>query len=60
MPVPVLWGNLGVIKMKFKPLRDWRKVARDVRGGVPGCGHFLPEEAPAGALRGLRRFLAHV
>ena len=60
MPVLVLWGKKGVIEMMFKPLSDWREVAKDVRGRALDCGHFLPEEAPAAVLRELRRFLARV
>ncbi len=58
MPVMVLWGSQGVIERMFKPLRDWREVARDVRGRALDCGHFLPEEAPQETLREIRRFLA--
>jgi haloacetate dehalogenase len=58
MPVMVLWGKQGVIEKMFKPLRDWREVARDVRGRALDCGHFLPEEKPAAVLTELRRFLA--
>jgi haloacetate dehalogenase len=57
MPVLVLWGKHGVIEKMFKPLADWREVARDVRGRALDCGHFLPEERPAEVLRELRRFL---
>jgi haloacetate dehalogenase len=57
MPVQVLWGKLGVIEKMFRPLRDWREVARDVRGRALDCGHFLPEEAPQETLREIRRFL---
>jgi haloacetate dehalogenase len=60
MPVLVLWGKHGVIEMMFKPLRDWREVARDVRGRALDCGHFLPEEKPDDVLREVRRFLARV
>ena len=59
MPVLVLWGKQGVIEAMFKPLRDWREVASDVRGRPLDCGHFLPEERPAEVLAELRRFLAH-
>jgi haloacetate dehalogenase len=58
MPVLVLWGKHGVIEAMFKPLEDWRAVARDVRGRALDCGHFLPEEAPTEVLRELRRFFA--
>jgi len=47
-----------VIERHFDPLRDWREVARDVRGKALDCGHFLPEEAPRETLAELRRFLA--
>ena len=60
MPVLALWGKHGVIEAMFKPLSDWREVARDVRGRSLDCGHFLPEEKPAEVLRELRRFLADV
>ena len=46
--------------MLYKPLRDWREVARDVRGRVLECGRFLPEVAPKTVLRDLRRFLDRV
>jgi haloacetate dehalogenase len=58
MPVLVLWGKQGVIERMFDPLRDWREVARDVRGRALDCGHFLPEEKPREVLAELRRFLA--
>src|SRR6185503_17570533 len=58
MPLLVLWGRQGVIERYFDPLRDWREVAKDVRGKALDCGHFLPEEAPRETLAELRRFLA--
>jgi haloacetate dehalogenase len=57
MPVLVLWGRRGVIERFFDPLRDWRDVARDVRGKALDCGHFLPEEKPREVLAEVRRFL---
>jgi len=57
IPVLVLWGKRGVIERFFDPIRDWREVARDVRGQALDCGHFLPEEKPAEVLREVRRFL---
>jgi haloacetate dehalogenase len=60
MPVLVLWGKQGVIERMFRPLADWREVARDVRGRALECGHFLPEEKPTEVLAELRRFLARV
>jgi haloacetate dehalogenase len=60
MPVMVLWGKKGVIEAMFQPIKDWREVARDVRGRALDCGHFLPEEKPEDVLRELRHFLARV
>lgn len=60
MPVLALWGAKGVVARTFDPIRDWREVAKDVRGKALACGHFLPEEKPAEVLRELRRFLAGV
>lgn len=60
MPVLALWGAKGVVARTFEPVRDWREVAKDVRGKALDCGHFLPEEKPAQVLRELRRFLAGV
>ncbi len=60
MPLLALWGAKGVVARSFDPIRDWREVARDVRGKALDCGHFLPEERPAEVLRELRRFLAGV
>jgi haloacetate dehalogenase len=57
MPVLALWGKMGVIEQYFQPLKDWREVAKDVRGRALDCGHFLPEEKPEEVLRELRRFL---
>jgi haloacetate dehalogenase len=60
MPVLVLWGKRGVIERFFDPLRDWREVARDVRGKALDCGHFLPEEKPREVLREIRRFVGRL
>ncbi|MGQ0512685.1 MAG: alpha/beta fold hydrolase [Betaproteobacteria bacterium] len=60
MPVLALWGAKGVVARTFKPLRDWREVAKDVRGKALDCGHFLPEEKPLEVLDELRRFLASI
>jgi haloacetate dehalogenase len=58
MPVMVLWGKQGVIEAMFRPLADWREVAKDVRGRALDCGHFLPEEKPGDVLREVRSFLS--
>jgi haloacetate dehalogenase len=45
-PLLVLWGEKGVINRLFDPIRDWGRVADDVRGRTLPAGHFLAEEAP--------------
>jgi haloacetate dehalogenase len=60
MPVLVLWGKRGVIERFFDPIRDWREVARDVRGKALDCGHFLPEEKPREVLAEIRRFVGRL
>ncbi len=57
-PVLALWGSGGIAKRSDDPLSAWRPWADDVRGhAIPGCGHFLPEEAPEETLKGLESFL---
>lgn len=57
-PLNVLWGEFGVVHRCFKPLDDWRRVARDVRGGTLPCGHYVPEEVPAALLAEMLGFFA--
>ena len=45
-PVLALWGAQGVVHQCFRPLDEWRRVARDVSGGTLDCGHYIAEEAP--------------
>jgi haloacetate dehalogenase len=45
-PLLALWGADGVVHRCFKPLDEWRRVARDVRGQPLPCGHYIAEEAP--------------
>ena len=56
MPVLALWGRQGVIEAQFDCLKDWREVAKNVRGRALPCGHFIPEEKPAELRAELRRF----
>jgi haloacetate dehalogenase len=51
MPLLALWGAKGVVHRLFDPLRDWREVARDVRGEALPTGHYVAEEAPEATLR---------
>jgi pimeloyl-ACP methyl ester carboxylesterase len=51
------WAE-GASEPGWNPIAIWGNWAADVQGqGVP-CGHFLPEEAPAGTLAALEPFLA--
>jgi haloacetate dehalogenase len=56
-PLLVLWGERGVVHRLFRPLDDWRAVARDVRGSSLPCGHYLAEELPERTLAELSAFL---
>lgn len=58
MPVHVLWGARGVVGTQFNCLATWRAVASQVSGRKLDCGHFVPEEAAAGTLAEITRFLA--
>ena len=57
-PLLVLWGAQGVVERCFKPLDEWRKAARDVRGEALACGHYIAEEAPDALLERVIPFLA--
>ncbi|WP_353980018.1 alpha/beta hydrolase [Salinicola endophyticus] len=57
-PLRVLWGAHGVIERCFDALAEWRAVSvAEVDGEALPCGHYLPEEAPAGVLRHLIDFM---
>lgn len=56
-PLLVLWGRDGVVARCFSPLREWQRVATDVRGEALPCGHYIPEEAPDALLAALEPFL---
>ncbi|WP_443112066.1 alpha/beta fold hydrolase [Aquabacterium sp. OR-4] len=56
-PLLVLWGRDGVVHRCFQPLDEWRRVARDVRGGPLDCGHYIAEEAPQALLAEALPFL---
>ena len=57
-PLLVLWGEQGVVHRCFKPLKEWQRVASDVRGGPLPCGHYIAEEAPDALLAQALPFLA--
>lgn len=54
----VLWGEFGVVNRCFKPLEDWRRVAKDVEGHTVPSGHYIPEEIPDVLLQELKGFFA--
>ncbi|MEP6941761.1 MAG: alpha/beta hydrolase [Betaproteobacteria bacterium] len=58
LPLMVLWGDQGVVQRCFKPLDEWRRVARDVRGQTLPCGHYIAEEAPDALLAQVTPFFA--
>ncbi|MEP7182817.1 MAG: alpha/beta hydrolase [Betaproteobacteria bacterium] len=57
-PLLALWGEKGVVNRLFDPIRDWGRVATDVRGRTLPTAHFLAEEAPGETLAELRAFFA--
>ena len=58
LPLLVLWGKQGIVQRCFKPLDEWRRVARDVRGEALPCGHYIAEEAPDALLAEVMPFFA--
>jgi haloacetate dehalogenase len=55
-PLLVLWGAEGNLR-DAPVLEEWQKRARDVRGhGVPGSGHYIPEEQPQAVIEAVGRF----
>ena len=57
MPLLVLWGEEGVVHRCFEPLKEWQKLADDVRGQPLPCGHYIAEEAPQALLAAALPFL---
>ncbi|MBP0631784.1 MULTISPECIES: alpha/beta fold hydrolase [unclassified Cupriavidus] len=52
-----LWGEQGAVGQCFRPLDEWRKVARHVRGHALPCGHYIAEEVPERLLEEVLPFL---
>lgn len=46
LPLLVMWGAEGTVGRCFEPLKEWQKVATDVRGKALPAGHYIAEEAP--------------
>lgn len=57
-PLLVLWGEQGVVHRCFRPLDEWRRVAREVEGEALPCGHYIAEEAPEALLARVAPFLS--
>lgn len=56
-PLLVLWAAPYLRKLDVVEI--WRQHSAHVTGfPVPGCGHFIPEEAPEETIRALSRFFA--
>jgi haloacetate dehalogenase len=58
VPMLVLWGEHGAVQRCFEPLKEWRRVARDVRGESLPCGHYIAEEVPDAMLSRVLPFLS--
>jgi haloacetate dehalogenase len=58
VPLLALWGADGVVHRCFKPLDEWRRVAREVEGEALPCGHYIAEEAPQALLERVLPFFA--
>jgi haloacetate dehalogenase len=57
LPLMVLWGGEGTVGKCFEPLKEWQKVATDVRGKALPGGHYLAEEIPQVLLAEVLPFL---
>ncbi|WP_137895934.1 alpha/beta hydrolase [Ramlibacter sp. 2FC] len=57
-PLLALWGEQGVVHRCFRPLDEWRRVARNVDGEALPCGHYIAEEAPEQLLARVLPFLS--
>ena len=58
MPLKVLWGEHGLVSQCFKPLDDWRTVAKNVTGRAVPSGHYIPEEIPGQLIDEARDFFS--
>lgn len=56
-PLLILWGRHGVVGRCFEPLTEWRKVAKQVKGGSLPSGHYIPEEVPELLLEHVLEFI---
>jgi haloacetate dehalogenase len=58
MPLLALWGAEGTVGRCFDPLKEWQKVATDVRGTALPAGHYIAEQAPELLLEAVQGFFA--
>jgi haloacetate dehalogenase len=57
-PILVLWGQEGSLGKEFDVLPYWQARGTDVSGyAIPGCGHFIPEDAPEATLKAVYEFM---
>ena len=56
-PMLALWGGDGAVDKYFRPIDEWKRLARNVDGHSLPCGHYIPEEAPELLLAELLEFL---
>jgi haloacetate dehalogenase len=55
-PLLVLWGEDGIVGQCFDPLKEWRRVATNVRGEALPSGHYIAEEVPELLLERVLKF----
>ncbi len=58
VPLMCIWGSDGNICKIWDVVDIWSRLAVDVKGyGVPGCGHFVPEEKPEVTVEKIREHI---
>lgn len=57
IPVKVLWGEYGQVNNIFKPLEDWKRIAKNVTGHTVKSGHYIPEEIPKVLIGEINNFI---
>jgi haloacetate dehalogenase len=56
VPLCILWGENGSVGKCFEPLKEWQKVATNIKGKMLPCGHYIPEEEPDLLLKEVESF----
>jgi haloacetate dehalogenase len=56
-PTLALWGARGAMARLYDLAEVWRGYAEELTVATADCGHFVPEEDPAGTLAALEPFL---